>query len=191
MVKEEAKRRVFVSSLPIVLLELRHQPVSAAMAAEALQKIVSVALDMTSMLNNMGVPEPKIQQEKPPPTMFDIPHPKPLRETLLKLKVHKETVNKLNQIYTNRVDEYRSKTIQELQLLWSSIHVEGSHSSLRAWDKALLLTQRKAQETLDACFDMMVGQAHNHIANLATKKRKNQPVFDQVRIGACLFQVAY
>ena len=190
MVKEEAKGCVFVSSLPIVLLELRHQPVSAAMAAEALQKIVSVALDMTSMLNNMGVPEPKIQQEKPPPALFDIPHPKPLRETLLKLKVHKDTVNRLNQIYTNQVNEYRSKTMKELQLLWSCMNVEGSHTPLRAWNKALLLTQRKTRETLDAWFDIVVDRARDAVTNLSAKKRQSQPVFDQVSIRTYQFSVA-
>ena len=160
------------------------------MAAEALQKIVSVALDMTSMLHNMGIPEPKIQQEKPPDILFDIPHPKPIRETLLKLKVHKEAVDKLNQIYTSQVNEYRSKTMQELRLLWNCLHVEGSHTPLRAWDKVLLLTQKRTRERLDAWFDMVVNRARDLVANLSAEKRKNQPVFDQVSYRTYQFSVA-
>ena len=160
------------------------------MAAEARQKIVSAALDMTNMLINMGFPEPKIQQEKPPPILFDIPHPKPLRETLLKLKVHKETVNKLNQIYISQVDEYRSKTMQELQSLWSCLHLEGSRTPLLTWEKVLRFTQRKTQETLDAWFDMVVDRARDLVANLSAEKRKNQPVFDQVSIRTYQFSVA-
>ena len=177
----------FVLSYLLSHLNSAVTPVSAAMAAEARQKIVSAALDMTNMLINMGFPEPKIQQEKPPPVLFDIPHPKPLRETLLKLKVHKETVNRLNQIYTSHVNEFRSKTMQELQLLWSCLHLEGSHTPLLAWEKVLLAAQRKTQETLDILFDMVVDRARDVVTNLATKKRKNQPVFDQVSISVCLF----
>ena len=159
------------------------------MAAETLHKFMSAALDMKTMLNNMGVPEARIQ-EKPPPILFDLPSPKPLRETLLKLKVHKETVNKLNRIYTSHVDEYRSKTTQRLQLLWSSLHVEGSHTPLLAWEKVLLLTQKKTQETLDALFDIVVGQARDLVANLSAEKRKNQPVFDQVSTSIRMYQIS-
>jgi hypothetical protein len=186
MVKEEA-RRVFVLSVLLSHFELRRTPVSAAMAAETLQEIMSVALDMENMLNNMGVPERKFQQGKAPPISFDIPAPKPLREALLKLKVREETINRLNQIYISRVNEFRSKTTQELQILWRSLHVEGSHIPLRVWEKALLLAQRKAQKTLDDLFDMVISRARDHVAN---KKRKSQPVFDQVSIRARLFSVA-
>ena len=160
------------------------------MAAEARQKIVSVALDMTNMLINMGFPEPKIQQEKPPPILFDLPRPKPLREALLKLKLRKETISKLNETYIRRTEEYLSKTTRELQLLWSGLHVEGSHIPLLAWENALLFTRRKTQETLDALFDMVVDQARDVVTNLATKKRKIQPVFDQVSINVCLYQIS-
>ena len=160
------------------------------MAAETLQKIMSAALDMKDMLNNMGFPERKIQQENPPPILFDLPPPKPLRETLLKLKLRKEAVNTLNQIYISRVDEFLSETRRELQLLWRELHIEGSHAPLQAWEKALLRTQRKTQETLDDLFDMVISRAHGHVANLSTKKRKSQPVFDQVSIRTRPFSVA-
>jgi len=157
------------------------------MAAETLQKIVSAALDMKTMLNNMGIPECKIQQEKPPPISFDIPPPKPLREALLKLKVRKETVNILDQIYISRANEYLSGMTRELQLIWRNLHIEGSHAPLQAWEKVLLLAQRKTQETLDDLFDMAISQARDPVAN---KKRKSQPVFDQVSIRARLFSIA-
>ena len=154
------------------------------MAAETLQKIVSTAPDMKDLLNSMGVSECK---EKPHPILFDIPRPKPLREALLKLKVRKETVNRLDQIYISRVNEYRSKVTRELQSLWNSLHVEGSHIPPRVWDKALLLAQKKIQETLDNLFDIVISRANDHIAN---KQRKSQPVFDQVSIRARLVSVA-
>ena len=157
------------------------------MAAETLQKIMSVALDMKNVTIKMGIPERKLQQEQPPPVLFDIPSPKPLREALLKLKLRKETINILNQIYITRANEYRSETAQELQLLWRSLHVEGSLIPLQAWEKALLLTQRKIQETLDDLFDMVISRARDHVAD---KKRKSQPVFNQVSIIARLFSVA-
>ncbi len=155
------------------------------MAAETLQKIMSAALDMKNMLINMGVSEPKLQQETP---LLDLPRPKPIREALLKLKVRKETVNKLDQIYTSRTNEYRSETMRELQIFWRSLHVEGSHTSVRAWEKVLFLSQRKTQETLDDLFDMVISRARDHVANLSTKKRKSQPVFDQVSIKTLYFQ---
>ena len=157
------------------------------MAAETPQKIMSAALDMKAMLNNMGVPERKIQQEKPPPIQFDIPPPKPLREALLKLKVRKETVNRLNQIYISRADEYRSVMSRELQLFWRSLHVGGSLNPLQAWEKVLLHAQRKTRETLDDLFDMVMSRARDHVA---ITKRKSQPVFDQVSIRTHLFPVA-
>ena len=162
-------------------------PLSAAMAAEARQKIVSVALDMTNMLINMGLPEPKVR-EKAPPILFDLPQPKPLREPLLKLKLRKETVNRLNHIYISRTNEYLEATIRELQLLWSSVYVEGSHAPLRIWDKVILSAQEETQKTLDDMFDMVVASARDHVANLATMKRKSQPVFDQVRVERAYFQ---
>ena len=149
------------------------------MAAETSQKIMSVALNMKNMLNNMGVPERRIQQEKPPPDLFDLPPPKPLREALLKLKVRKEFVNKLDQIYTTHTNEYRSEMTRELQLIWRNLHIEGSHTPLKAWKKVLLLAQRKTQETLDNSFDMVISQARDLVAN---KQRKSQSVFDQVSI---------
>ena len=166
--------------------ELRRHTVSAAMAAETLQELLSAALDMKNLKISMGVPERKIQQAKPPPILFDLPRPKPLREAFLKLKVPKDTANTLNEIYTRRVNEFRSKTTQELQLLWGCLHVEGSHVPLLVWKNALLLTQRKTQETLDHLFDMVVSQARDHVANLGTSKPKTQPVFDQVSIK-CLY----
>jgi len=147
------------------------------------------ALDMVDMLYKMGVPVPKIQQE-PPPILFDIPQPKPLPDALLKLKVRKETVNRLNQIYMTRVNEHRSEATRELQLLWRSLHIEGSDTPLLVWENALLLAQRKIQETLDALFDMIVNRARDHLADLSIKRPRSQPVFDQVSIGACLFSVA-
>lgn len=143
------------------------------------------------MLTNIGVPETKVPQAKTPPIPdFNIPQAKPLREALLKLKVCKETVNKLNQPYISRVNEHRSETIRTLQLLWGRLHEEGAYSPSRAWEKVLLLAQRKTQETLDDLFNMVVSLARNHVTNLATKKRKSQPVFDQVSIRACLFTEA-
>ena len=142
------------------------------------------------MLINMGVPEPKIQREKPPPIQFDLPQPKPLLEVLLKMKVRKETVSRLNQIYIRQINEYRSVTTRELQLLWRNLHVEASHTPLRAWEKALLLTQRKVQQTLDDLFDMVVSRARDHVANVGTQKQKSQPVFDQVSMRTCLLSVA-
>jgi hypothetical protein len=52
-------------------------------------------------VNQHGNSRAQDSTRKPPPILFDIPQPKPLREALLKLKVHKETVNKLNQVYIN------------------------------------------------------------------------------------------
>ena len=159
------------------------------MAAETLHKIMLSALDMKTMLNNMGVPEARIQEEKPPPFLFDLPGPKPLREALLKLKVRKETVDRLNEIYISRVNEFRSEMMRELQSLWRSLHIEGSHTSLQAREM-VLLAQRKAQETLDNLFDMVVNRARDHVANLDTRKRTSQPVFDQVSISTYLFSVS-
>ena len=179
-------------SLELLLshFELRLPPVSAAMAAETFQKIMSAALDMKGMLISMGVPEPKVQLETPPPILFDLPRPKPLREALLKLKLRKETVSKLNEAYVSRTEEFLSKTTRELQSLWSGLHVEGSHIPLLAWENALLLTRKKTQETLDTSFDMVVDRARNLVANLSAEKRKNQPMFDQVSIRMCLSSVA-
>jgi len=157
------------------------------MAAETSQKIMSAAPNMKNMLINMGFPECRIQLAKAPPISFDLPPPKPLREPLLKLKVRKEIVNLLNQIYISRADEYRSEMTRELQLIWRDLHIEGSHTPLRAWEKVLLLAQRKIQETLDGLFDMVISRARDHVAN---KKPKSQPVFDQVSNRACLFSVA-
>ena len=155
------------------------------MAAGTFQKIMSAALDMKGMLINMGVPEPRLQ-EKPPPIKFEIPPPKPLREALLTLNIPKEAVDRLNQIYISRVNEYRSEVTRELQLLWRDLHVEGSHTPLRAWE-AVLLAQRKTQETI---YDSFISQARDHFAKLDTKKRRSQPVFDQVSIRAYLFSVS-
>lgn len=174
-----AKWCVFVSGVPYCpTLNSAATLVSAAMAAETYQKIKSVA----NMLMNMGIPEPKVQRETPPPVQFDMPQPKPIREALLKLKLRKETVDKLSQVYTRQINEYRSGATRELQLLWRDLHIEGSHTPLRAWEKALLLTQRKVQQTLDDLFNMVVNHARDHVAAVGTNKPTNQPVFDQVSI---------
>ena len=150
---------------------------------------MSAALDMKDILVKLGVPEPKVPEEKTPPIPnFDIPRPKPLQEALLKLKVCKETVNKLNRLYISRTNEYRSETTCELQLLWRRLHEEGAHSPFRAWKRVLLLAQRNTQETLDDLFDTFVSLAQDHVANLGSKKRKSQPVFDQVSIETGLSQ---
>jgi len=146
---------------------------------QALLDLQSSALDLINTLqNNYGVPPPP-PQSAPPLPQFTVATPDALRDKLLKLGICKRTTTALNEIYIRNVDNYCSESTESLRVLWKRLHDDGARDPLRTFNGVLEATRNQMKETLDAIFTMIVDIA---VKTLGTKKRKSQPVFDQVRL---------
>ena len=147
------------------------------MSREALQKLLQSAHDLQEFLK----PTTKAQRGVVPPTPeLSIVMPTPLQEHLHKLGLCKDSAAKLNRIYVDAATDYRSKAAAELRLLWKNLYEDGAYQPEQTWHRMHDLVQKNARGVLRDIFERFCAITREHIKVLGSRKRKSQPVFDQV-----------
>lgn len=149
------------------------------MEADILQSILASARNLQTTLIACGAQTRRTPASQPMPD-FSIVLPQPLRAPLIKIGVCAATATKLDALYVQHVDEYRVKVSVELHDLWKRLHEEGAYNPVETWTGVAKIAQKKASATLQEIFDIFCNVATEHVKDLRSRKRKSQPVFDQV-----------